>query len=217
MVDTPQARCTPGLTDGHSDGRLVAPAASRNEQPLIDALMPLLHERVGKVLEIGSGTGQHCAAFARAFSELDWQPSDPFDEHLDSIRAWVAHAARPNLCPPVWLDAAEDWPAMTPLTAVFSANVIHITPWVVAKGIVRGACKALAQDGMLMFYGPFKEDGAHTGAGNAAFDARLQAEDPTWGIRDIGEITQLTQAAGLSGPEITQMPANNRLICYRKA
>ena len=92
MTDTPEPRCAPGLTGGHADGRLVAPAAERNEQPIIDALSPRLSGRAGLVLEIGSGTGQHAAAWAGAFPALDWQPSDPFDSHLDSIRAWVAHA-----------------------------------------------------------------------------------------------------------------------------
>lgn len=177
----------------------------------------LLADLTGLVVEVGSGTGQHAAAFATAFPGLDWQPTDPFDEHLDSIRAWVAHAAGSNLRAPLWLDAAEDWPAMDPLAGVFSANVIHITPWVVAKGIVRGAAGALKPGGALIFYGPFKEGSVHTGEGNATFDASLQAQNPTWGIRNLEDVTALAAEAGLTGPEVTVMPANNRLVCFRKS
>ena len=216
MTDQPQPRCAPGLTDGYADGRLVAPSAQRNEQPLIDALGPLLNDRRGALLEIGSGTGQHSAAFARAFPKIDWIPSDPFDAHLDSIRAWVRHASVPNLREPMWLDAAEDWPPMEPLVGVISINVIHISPWVVTQGIMRGASR-MAKDGVLMFYGPFREDGQHTGDGNARFDASLRDQDPTWGIRDLEEVAAEAAAKGFGSPEVTQMPANNRLLCFRKA
>ncbi|MEM9062978.1 MAG: DUF938 domain-containing protein [Pseudomonadota bacterium] len=215
MVDQPQPRCAPGLSDGHSDGRLVAPSAERNEQPIIDALRPVLAERRGLLLEIGSGTGQHSAAFARAFPTIDWLPSDPFDEHLDSIRAWGRHASVPNLRAPIWLDAAEAWPPMEPLVGVMSINVIHIAPWVVTQGIMRGAA-GMAPGGVLLFYGPFREGGAHTGEGNAKFDASLRAQDPSWGIRDIDDVAAEAQQHGFAAPEVTVMPANNRLVCFRK-
>ena len=216
MTDTPEPRCAPGLTGGHADGRLVAPAAERNEQPIIDALTPRLAGRDGLVLEIGSGTGQHAAAWAGAFPSLDWQPSDPFDSHLDSIRAWIAHAGHRNLRAPIWLDAAEPWPAFEPLAGVISVNVIHIAPWVVTKGIFSGAAQALAHGGLLIFYGPFKEGGVHTGEGNAAFDERLRADDPAWGIRDLDDLAATAAANGFSAPEVVVMPANNRLVLFTK-
>ncbi|MEM1298742.1 MAG: DUF938 domain-containing protein [Pseudomonadota bacterium] len=216
MTDRPEPRSGPGLTPGHDDGRLVAPAASRNEVPIIDALAPLLGTRRGLMLELGSGTGQHIAAWAGAFPGLDWQPSDPFEQHHDSIRAWVAHAACPNLRAPIWLDAAEDWPKLEPLAGVISVNVIHITPWVVTEGIFRGAKQGLAPGGLLIFYGPFKENGVHTGDGNAAFDAKLRADDPAWGIRDLDDVSAVAADSGFTGPDVMPMPANNRLVIYRK-
>lgn len=215
MADQPQPNYSPGLTDGHQDGRLVAPSAQRNEQPLIDALQPILRDRRGTLLEIGSGTGQHSAAFARAFPMIDWLPSDPFDTHLDSVRAWGRHAGVANLRQPIWLDAAEDWPMMEPLIGVISSNVIHITPWVVTMGIIRGAAR-MSKDGVLLFYGPFREGGQHTGDGNARFDESLREQDPSWGIRDLEEVAKEAEAYGFGAPEVTQMPANNRLLCFRR-
>ena len=215
MADMPRPRCAPDLVDSRADGRLVASDARRNEQPIIDALRPALDGRRGLILEIGSGTGQHAAAWAAAFPDLEWQPSDPFDEHLESIRAWVAHAGRRNLRAPIWLDGAETWPALDDLTGVISVNVIHICPWVVAKGIVRGAGAALPKDGVLVFYGPFKEGGRHTGEGNLRFDETLRAMDPAWGVRDLDDVSMLARESGFGVPEITHMPANNRLVVYR--
>ncbi len=217
MIDGPR-RTTDRLappSDGRTDGRLVSPSAERNQGPIVAALEPLLAGRSGTVLEVGSGTGQHAAAFAAAFPRLDWQPSDPFDAHLESIRAWAAEPPLPNLRAPAWLDAAESWPDLGILAGVVAINVIHIAPWAVAEGVVRGAAAALAPGGPLIFYGPFTEGGRHTGEGNARFDAALRAEDPAWGVRDLDDLSATAKRAGFAGPDVTQMPANNRLVCYR--
>lgn len=169
------------------------------------------------MLEIGSGTGQHAAALAAAFPDLAWQPSDQATAHLDSIRAWVAEASLPNLHPPIRLDAAGEWPDPGPLTAVLAVNVIHIAPWQVARGIVHGAAATLSPGGRLIFYGPFRENGQHTGEGNARFDAALRAENPEWGVRDLDDLSALATDAGFDAPIITSMPANNRLLCYARA
>jgi SAM-dependent methyltransferase len=197
-------------------GRLFSPSAARNAQPIVGTLDPLLAGASGTVLEVGSGTGQHAAALAAAFPSLDWQPSEKSEEDFDSILAWMADTGLPNLRAPIRLDAAASWPDLGPLAGVLAINVIHIAPPAVAEGIVRGAGKALAPGAPLVFYGPFKEGGRHTGEGNARFDAALRAEDPAWGVRDVDEISALAARAGFAGPDVEPMPANNRLVCYRR-
>lgn len=211
MNDSVKSVYAPG---GHHDGRLIAPSAERNTQPIVEALSPFLIGRTGTVLEIGSGTGQHSVAMAGAFPRLTFQPTDAFEAHLDSIRAWIVHSGHDNVAEPIWLDAAEEWPDLGPLAAVFSANVIHITPWVVAEGIFRGAASAPAA--MVVLYGPFKEAGRHTGQGNADFDERLRAEDPAWGIRDLDDVAELAMREGFGHPDVTVMPANNRLVVFER-
>lgn len=202
------------------DARLDAPTFHRNAPPIIAELSHILAGRSGPVLEIGAGTGQHAAAFALAFPRLDWWPSDPDPAHRASIDAW-AEASR---LPPRALDvdAAGDWPAapevaaLGPLAAVYSANVIHIAPWAVAEGILRGAARALAPCGLMIFYGPFMEAGRHTGAGNAAFDADLKRRNPAWGLRDLDTLRALASEAGLTFDRLIAMPANNRLFVLRR-
>ena len=208
---------SPAVKPIHEDGRLVAPSAERNEAPIIEALAPMLAGRAGLFLEIGSGTGQHVAAWAQSFPEIEWQPSDPFEAHHDSIRAGVAHSGASNARMPVWLDAAEAWPDLGPLAGVISVNVIHITPWVVGQGIIHGAATHVAPGGLLVFYGPFKEAGQHTGDGNARFDESLRAQDPAWGIRDLDDVTAKAAEAGFGPPRVNVMPANNRLVVFEKA
>ena len=215
------ATYNPGNVAHADDGRLFAHVFERNSPPIIAALTPWLASCSGTVLEIGSGTGQHAGACALAFPSLQWQPSDPYPEHRASVAAWRAYLRLPPI-PPLTLDAATGW-ADTPevrglgaLSAVVSMNVIHIAPIKVARGIIAGAGRALERGGLLIFYGPFRVNGAHIGAGNEAFDAGLRADNPAWGLRDTDEIEALAADVGLGFAALQAMPANNRLLVLRK-
>jgi len=205
-----------------ADGRLRSPSFERNFAPIRDGLRPYLDGRDGTVLEIGSGTGQHIAHWAGEFPGLRWVPSDIQAEHRASIAAWGAALGCANLAAPLFLDAATEWAgepevqALGELTAVLSCNVLHIAPWAVTEGIVRGAARALAPGAALILYGPFKEGGRHTGAGNASFDASLQAENPGWGVRDLDEVAALAAAAGFGPAQISRMPSNNLLVAFTR-
>src|SRR3546814_3507928 len=56
-----------------------------------------------RLLEIGSGSGQHAVFFAAALPALIWQCSDLTDK-LPGIRAWLDDAGLPNTPPPLALD-----------------------------------------------------------------------------------------------------------------
>ncbi len=216
------ARYSDATVASAGDGRLFSPSFERNFEPIRDALSPYLGTANGTVLEIGCGTGQHVGHLAIAYPALTWLPSDIDATHRASAAAWAAHTKANNVETPVYLDAASEWavdPILDghlPLAATLTCNVIHIAPWAVAQGIVAGAGDALAPGGRMIFYGPFKEGGQHTGEGNARFDAGLRAENPDWGVRDIGDVTALAQATGFGAPEIAEMPSNNRLASYKK-
>ena len=85
------------------------------------------------VLEVASGSGEHAAYFAERFPDLDWQPSDPDPDALNSIEAWRADFGLPNLREPVILDAAADaWP-IERAGAVLNINMVHISAWTAAN------------------------------------------------------------------------------------
>lgn len=192
-----------------------APAAARNYEPILHVLRDYL-PRLARVLEIASGTGEHAVWFSGAFPELTWQPTDRDPEALRSIAAWRDSAGRPNLLPPLPLDAAADiWP-VTQADAVVAINMIHIAPWAATQGLIMGAARVLTPGGLLYLYGPFREGGVHTGAGNAAFDSDLRARDPFWGIRDLDEIAALASRHGFMAPERIAMPANNLSVVFRR-
>jgi hypothetical protein len=89
-------------------------------------------------------------------------------------------------------------------------NVLHISPWRVAQNLIAG-------DGRLFVYGPFKRSGQHTAPSNAEFDARLRAENPAWGVRDLDDLNALAQAAGMTPAEIVPVPANNLVLAFARA
>ncbi|MEA2862246.1 MAG: hypothetical protein QOC84_202 [Bradyrhizobium sp.] len=204
------------------DGRLDAPAFHRNHEAIWTVLQRFLANKSGDVVEAGSGTGQHVVDFARRSPEITWWPSDLNEQHLKSIAAWRAHTGLANVRPPLridlsdpaWCPQMEDGSGPGKLLAVFCANVIHIAPWRVAEGLFAGAGQHLRAEGRLFLYGPFKRDGEHTAASNAAFDASLRENNPDWGVRDIADLEQLAGAAGLLLTESAEMPANNLTLVF---
>jgi SAM-dependent methyltransferase len=194
--------------------RRFAAAAERNREPILSVLREVLPAR-GLVLEVASGTGQHTAYCAAALPGLTFQPSELAGESLASIAAWCE--GLPNVRPPIVLDAtAEVWPVAA-ADAIFNANMIHIAPWAVCEGLVRGASRTLAPGSLLILYGPFRIGGEHTAESNAAFDQRLRETDPAWGVRDFEAVCGLAERAGLRFDRRVPMPANNQTLVFRKA
>ena len=100
-----------------------SPAAERNRDAILAVLRQHLpkpaHPQPMRVLEVGSGTGQHAVHFAAALPHVLWQCSD-VAEHLAGIRAWLAEAGLPNTPKPWELDVNVGLPAVA-YEAVFTA------------------------------------------------------------------------------------------------
>jgi hypothetical protein len=169
------------------------------------------------VLEIASGAGQHAVYFAERLPEQLWQPTDPDPEALASIEAWRSEAKLSNVRPPIRLDVtADDWGPITP-DAIVCINMIHIAPWAACEGLMRGAGRLLALGAPLYLYGPFRFKGGFTAPSNEAFDASLRASDPSWGVRDLDDVTALAASHGLEREAVIPMPANNHSVIFRRA
>ena len=195
--------------------RRSAPAALRNREPIADVLRDWL-PATGLVLEIASGTGEHAAFFASAFPGLEWQPTDIHPDALASITAWRDAADLPNLRAPLTLDArGEDWPVER-ADAVLSMNMVHISPWDSALGLIAGAEKLLGRDAPLILYGPWLKDDVATAPSNDAFDADLRRRDPQWGLRRVEEFAAAAGKGGFDLIEVRQMPANNMMLLFRR-
>nr|WP_283440795.1 DUF938 domain-containing protein [Noviherbaspirillum suwonense] len=192
-----------------------SPASARNREPILAALRPLLAD-CRSVLEIGSGTGQHAVHFGAALPDLTWQTSDLPANH-EGIRAWLDEAALPNVLAPLALDAgSDDWPP-GPFDAVYTANTCHIMSWPEVQRMFHGIGRVLAPGGMLCIYGPFNFDGQFTSASNAQFDASLRAQAPHMGLRNQEDVDALARAQQLTPVADLPLPANNKLLAWRRA
>jgi cyclopropane fatty-acyl-phospholipid synthase-like methyltransferase len=189
-----------------------SPACERNREPIIAVLREHFASR-SRVLEIGSGTGQHAVHFAAALPHLTWQASD-VPTHLPGIRQWLDEAGLANTPAPLAFDVNGAWPAGR-FDAVFSANTLHIMGWPEVVLLFGGLHRVLEPGALLTVYGPFNEAGGFTSASNAAFDATLRADHPQRGIRDIEAVDALARAAGLVRVDDRPMPANNRCVTWR--
>jgi SAM-dependent methyltransferase len=202
-----------------------SPACERNRESILAVLRRWLGEgtpaRPLRVLEVGSGTGQHAVHMARHLSGLHWQPSE-LPENLEGLAARISSEGRQGLAPGARIEAprlldvdAPDWPA-GPWDAVFSANTAHIMPATSVPRLVAGSARALKPGGLLLLYGPFRYGTTHTAASNAAFDAHLRSLDPAMGVRDAHDLTRQANAVGLVPEDDVAMPANNRLLVFRR-
>lgn len=189
-----------------------APACDRNRDPILAVLREHFADRT-RVLEIGSGTGQHAVYFAAALPHLVWQCSDRA-EVLPGTRLWLDEAALPNTPPPRPLDVRRGpWPSGR-FDALFSANTLHIMGWDEVQALFAALPGVLVADATVAIYGPFNRAGRHTSPGNAAFDAKLRAEDPRMGLRDAEAVDALARAAGLRLAADLAMPANNACLVW---
>lgn len=198
-----------------TDERLEYPATQRNRDAIVDVLRRVLPQS-GQVLEIASGSGEHAVHFARAFPGLTFQPTDPEDAALKSIAAWIAHSGAKNIHEPLILDATGDaWP-VTSADAILCINMIHIAPWRATVGLLRGAASLLRAGSPLYLYGPYRRGGVMTAPSNEAFDASLKSRDAEWGLRNLEDVAALARTHGFSAPDVTEMPANNLSVVFRR-
>ncbi|MGI8705760.1 MAG: DUF938 domain-containing protein [Sphingomicrobium sp.] len=198
-----------------SAARRSAPAALRNREPIAKVLADWLPES-GLVLEIASGTGEHVVHFAGRFPNLEWQPSDLDENALQSIRAWRAEAGLANIREPAVIDsAAPVWP-IDRANSVLNINMVHISPWGSALGLLDGSGRLLAAGAPLILYGPWLSESIETAPSNLAFDSDLRRRNEEWGLRRIEDFAREAEARDLHFIEQRPMPANNLMILFRK-
>lgn len=207
MPDTPSFR-------QEQDGRLHAPAAARNFQPILAKLRKHAPES-GRALEIASGTGQHIAALAAEFPGIEWHPSDLDEGRIASIGAWLKHANQPNLLPPIELDAVRWKNGPSGFDLITMVNLFHLVSSAEVKSILQNIRLALNPDGHAFVYGPFRDGETYRSDGDRTFDANLRAQDAEIGYESHQDVVTWAQKAGLSHVATYEMPANNLAIVMR--
>lgn len=190
-----------------------AESSEQNKAPILSILKTELAD-CHRVLEIGSGTGQHAVFFAEKIPHLQWICSDLQDNHA-AIRTWLDEAGHDNIEGPLLLDAREPWPPLQ-VDAIFSANTLHIMSWDAVCGFIENTGKMLDTGGKLCVYGPFMYNGVHTAPSNAQFDLWLKNRDPLSGVRDVTQLNEQLQLQNMQLAQDYEMPVNNRILVWQK-
>jgi len=197
-------------------------AADRNKEAIGDALVRYFDEDI-KVFEIGSGTGQHAIYLCERFPGLIWQTSDQ-SLHIETLSAAVSQSGLGNLRTPFELEVSSCIAQPKAIQSlcekqysfVYSANTAHIMSMEEVTSMFTLLGKVLAEAALFALYGPFKVGGEHTSEGNRIFDQSLRTEKPHMGIRDKEDLVTLGVKHGLQLLEDISMPANNRILLWRR-
>ena len=189
-------------------------SCDQNKEPILAVILPVFSS-LSSVLEIGSGTGQHAIYFAGNMPHLKWHTSD-CRSYLAGINMWLDDAGLPNVLPPFELNVTESsWPKLD-VDAVFTANSIHIMSQQDVLNFMSGVGNLLAEQGELMIYGPFNYNGQYTSSSNESFDQWLKSRDPLSGIKHFEDMVALANKNRMQLVADHAMPANNRILHFKK-
>eukprot|EP00899_Mesostigma_viride_P014652 jgi/Mesvir1/23188/Mv22654-RA.1 len=203
----------------------------RNQGPILEALHKVLQaapHAAGtgpfRCLEFGCGTGQHAAFLSQRLTvpgrRIQWHPTDADPVCLKSTALWIEGLEIP-VAEPLLVDVMKDiseWPAtLEPgsFDLVYNANIIHIAPATVLPGLLASAARMCKPGGLFVMYGPYKENGT-AAPSNLAFDQRLKAANPDFGLRNFEDVSAAVERAGFALREKVAMPTNNLLIAWER-
>jgi len=198
--------------------KLYSDSAARNTSVILEVLSQYLPEK-GKVLELASGTGQHCTYFAKTFYNLEWQPSDIDPKRLDSIKAYIQEIDQANINAPLLLDVtASDWAKkkINGYNVIITINILHLISNREMKNLIRESSFALKSNGYFMIYGPFMRSGELISDQDFKFHNSLINYDQEIGYKDDFDILDEIEENNLSPEAVIEMPANNLMFIAKK-
>ena len=186
-----------------------SPACERNREPISERLRSIIQPHHRRLLEIGSGTGQHSSYFAPIFPWLEWVTSDVRENHA-GIRAW---RDAENISGPIEYEVGVNRFPKGSFDLVYIANVFHIMAWEKVKILIQeiGSSQSKTE---LLIYGPFNYEGRFTSASNEEFDAHLRSVDPLRGIRNFEDVRDELRSSQFWLVSDVAMPANNRFLHF---
>lgn len=188
-----------------------SPAAERNKEAIYQILKQYVE--AGRLFEVGSGTGQHAIYMSSLFPEVEWFVSDRPYYH-SGIKNWMSEYNIPNLKGPLKFVIGEDQFPIKEINYLYTANTLHIMSWKECE--IFFYLIGVSRPTYIFIYGPFNYGGKYTSKSNEAFDFSLKSRDPLSGIRDFESIKEKFNNINYNMICDHEMPANNRLLVFKK-
>lgn len=192
-----------------------SPAADRNKEPILEVLRDVVDADDRRLLEVGSGSGQHGAFFGSQFPNLSWVLSDREENH-EGIKLWKREAGLDNLEGPLAYEIGKDPFPAGRFDIVFTANTFHIMSWKHVKTLIKALETRVRPGARFVVYGPFKYHDKETSRSNLEFDQMLRQRDPASGLRHFEDVKSQMEARGFRLLKDNEMPANNRALVFIK-
>ena len=175
-----------------SDDRQYAPATLRNRDFILDVLRDV-QPTTGVILEIASGSGEHIVHFARNFPALVFQPSDPEPDARLSVAAWVKATGVTNVRAPIALDASQSvWPIAS-ADGIICINMVHISPWEVTLGLIKGAAAILPPASPFYLYRSIQTRRVRNGPEQPSIRPEPSRSEPELGLRDLEAVAAIAR------------------------
>lgn len=190
-------------------------ACERNKGPILEVLKDVLKPIHKKIVEIGSGTGQHATFFAKELPQVQWTPTEVY-HNLPHLNKVVQESGIKNLTPPFKMKVGDDDFPIRTYDVIFTANTFHIMPWKDCKTFIKLMGHRLEEGGLAIIYGPFNYDGQFISKSNEEFNTWLKERDPESGIRNFEDVHNAMEKNGFELVDDYEMPANNSTLVYRR-
>ena len=190
-------------------------AFERNKDPILAVLKDVFLEDKIRVLEVGSGSAQHAAFFARNLKDVIWTTSE-IASGVAQVRTKLDSEKLPNLRGPLTFEIGKDDFPKYNYDVVFTANTFHIMSWKQCKNLMKTLGNRLREGSQVIIYGPFNYDGKFTSESNAHFDDWLKKQGPERGIRSFEDINKNMTKNGFVLFKDYEMPANNRMLVFTR-
>ena len=189
-------------------------SCDRNSEPILEVLKSKLKGKK-HLFEVGAGTAQHAIFMAPHFLETTWTVSDRQENH-DGIQLWLRDFPRTNVQGPLRYEIGKDPFPGSDVDMVFTANTIHIVSWETSLKLFEDLSTHLKSGGEFLVYGAFNYNGQFTSPSNEKFNQWLLDRDSQSGIRDFELVKQALAERSFQLLDDIEMPANNRMLHFRK-
>lgn len=190
-------------------------SCERNSIPIISVLKEVISDKYKRLLEVGSGTGQHAVSIAPEFPWITWTCSDVKSNHV-GINLWLEELNVPNVKGPLEFEIGKDSFPSGNFDLVYTANTFHIMDWEKVELFMKLCGENLKSDALVIIYGPFNYNGKYTSQSNADFDVWLKERNLLSGIRSFEDVNKNMLLNEFILLNDFEMPANNRTLVFRK-
>ena len=196
-------------------GQLIHSVSMNNEQEILNILEQFITRDDRRLLEVGSGSGEHAVTFAKHFPQVEWYPTD-VSAKLKSMATLIQEKGSRNIQKPARMEVGKDELPKLKFDLIYTADTFHVLHWKECKSLIKQFGGRLREDSRVVIYGPFKYDGNFTSPEIEELDKSLKANDPSSGIRSFEDVNNAMVKNGFELISDTALPDRKQILVYKR-